>query len=517
MYKSGYINFIKTVPASLFKAWFMITAIFFAVLSASSCFDDSTGMKSLNDVMSPGTVLNSENALMPDGPEIPVRPDVPEDTSGTISISFNVPSMKNAKVSGFLFDSRGAFKGEIGYKAVKHLANGKATLVIHHASSNYSSIFTSGNDLFPQGIYTIHGKFDIHSDGFDSAQGDKGFRVDFAVSGNTSIAIEDADVINPCMEIISSRNRPDLKFATVYAYLSFPGGDPLHYYAYRYDGGVTYVKLNNQGNDLGNTMSEELNAGVYDVLIIADMDDSINDPFEPALSNGDKFIMVKNMVIDGIDPIDISDYVFNTYITDLLPAPRVHLQTALNAISITITNIPGAATYNVYGRSADGYSLIGTVARDNSGELTFFTDFGPNNDYDIFGLPANTSLYYRISAVKGNGVEGEPGKWAVITSGGVQTPEIYGNKVTDSTRVDLLIRIPQYCKEIEIFAMSNSCTGPHIIKYNFPVTEDQRDKALHFSLTDFPLSEGTTYAFTVRGKDLHGNWSEQSSCYLLPY
>ncbi len=517
MQKTGFFHCTKHRLAFSHSVKSVIFFIFIAAMSTSSCFDDSSDNKSGKDILSLGAIQNTTDTEAPEGPDIPASPDIIDNAGGTITVSFNVPSMKNAKVYGFIFDARGAFKGEIGYNKTKKLNNGKTRLFAHHARSNYSGISTDGNDNFPDGTYTIHGKFDLHSDGFDSDQGDKGFRVNFTVNGNTTITIEDTDIINPCYETITSTNRPDLKFATVYAYMYFPGGDPLKHYAYRYDGGTTYVKLNHHGNDLGNTMSEDLNSGVYDILIIADMDDSIDDPFEPALSNGDKFIIVKNMIIDGIDPIDISDYVFKTYISDLLPAPRVHLQAALNAITITITNIAGAASYNVYGRSTDRYELIGTIIRDDSGDYTYFTDFGPNDDYATYGLPANTSLHYRVAAVKGNGIEGELSKWVAVKSGAVQKPEIYGNKVISSTQLDLLIDIPRYCQEIEIIALSNSCSGPLILKYNFPVSEDQRDKGMHFSLNDFPLAEGMTYAFTVRGRDLHDDWSEPSSCYLFPY
>ncbi|HNW28254.1 MAG TPA: hypothetical protein PKN50_07260 [Spirochaetota bacterium] len=514
MQHSGFFRFIKLSSARSEARISVFTLILIAILSATSCFDDSSDKKSAT---SAPLLMSILGAGAPESPEVPDRPDIIDSPGGSITVSFNVPSMKNARVYGFVFDDRGAFRGEVGYNETKNLVNGRKTLVVHHARSSYSSITTGGDTIFPDGIYTIHGKFDLRSDGFDSDQGDRGFRVTFAVNGDTTIAIGDDDVIHPCYELLTSSNRPDLKFATVYAYMYFPGGDPLRYFAYRYDGAATYVKLNQNGSDIGNTMSEDLNAGVYDVLIIADMDDSINDPLAPALTNGDRYIVVKGMVIDGADPIDISDYVFKTYIADILPAPRVHLQAALNAVTLTITNMAGAASYNVYGRSAEGYSLLGTIVRDESGDYTYYNDFGPDNEFDAYGLPANTTLSYRVAAVKSNGAEGEPSQWLSVKTGGVQKPEIYGNKVISSTRLDLLVGVPRYCREIEIIALSSSCSGPQLMKYTFPIGEDQRDRESYFPLADFPLSEGITYAFTVRGKDLHDDWSEPSSCYLFPY
>ncbi|HOT46410.1 MAG TPA: hypothetical protein PLM53_16780 [Spirochaetota bacterium] len=508
---------MKPSPAGSYARKSAFILILIAMLSATACFDDSSEKKSASSALPLMSMLGADGAGAPESPEVPDRPDMIGSGGGTITVSFNVPSMKNARVYGFVFDDRGAFRGEIGYGETRNLVNGRKTLVVHHARSSYSSITTGEDTIFPDGIYTIHGKFDLRSDGFDSDQGDRGFRVNFAVNGDTAITIADDDVIHPCSELLASSNRPDLKFATVYAYMYFPGGDPLRYFAYRYDGAATYVKLNQNGSDIGNTMSEDLNAGVYDVLIIADMDDSINDPMSPALTNGDKYIVVKGMVIDGVDPIDISDYVFKTYIAAILPAPRVHLQAALNAVTLTITNMAGAASYNVYGRSAEGFALLGTIVRDESGDYTYYNDYGPDDEFDAYGLPANTTLSYRVAAVKSNGAEGELSQWLSVTTGAVQKPEIYGNKVISTSRLDLLVGIPRYCREIEIIALSNSCSGPQLLKYNFPIGEDQRGRESYFSLADFPLSQGMTYAFTVRGRDLHDDWSEPSSCYLFPY
>lgn len=517
MQNPGLFNFMKPTLAGTYARTSAFILILIAMLSATSCSDDSSDKKSATSSLPLMSLLGTDGAGAPESPEVPERPDMIGSPGGSITVSFKVPSMKNAKVYGFVFDDRGAFRGEIGYNEARNLVNGRKTLMVQHARSGYSGITTGGDTLFPDGIYTIHGKFDLHSDGFDGDQGDRGFRVTFAVDGDTTIAIGDDDVIQPCYELLTSANRPDLKFATVYAYMYFPGGDPLRYFAYRYDGGTTYVKLNQNGSDIGNTMSEDLNAGVYDVLIIADMDDSINDPLAPALTNGDRYIVVQGMVIDGVDPIDISDYVFKTYIAEILPAPRVHLEAALNAVTLTITNMAGAASYNVYGRSPEGYALLGTVVRDESGGYTYYNDYGPDDEFDAYGLPANTTLSYRVAAVKSNGAEGDLSQWLPVRTGAAQKPEIYGNKVVSSNRLDLLVGIPRYCREIEIIALSNSCSGPQLMKYSFPVGVDQRGRESYFSLTDFPLSEGMTYAFTVRGRDLHDDWSEPSTCYLFPY
>ncbi len=490
---------------------------FIAVISAGSCYDDSSNKKSITDILSLDSIISADDTDILNGLEAPDQSIIPDDTGGTITFSFNVPSMRNARVYGLIFDAKGVFRGEIGYNDSRNLKNGISTLIAHRASGNYSRISTDTNELFPDGIYTIHGKFDVSSNGFDKDQGDKGFRVNFAVNGDTTLTIEDADLLDPCFELITSTGRQDLKFATVYAYMYFPGGDPLRNYAYRFDGGSSFVKLNHLGNDLGNTMTEDLNTGVYDVLIIADMDDSIDDPDRPFLSNGDKYAVVKKMLIDGTDPIDISGYGFTTYIADILPAPKVYLQLSLNAITITVTNMAGAESYNVYGRSADGYSLIGTIANNDGDEHSYFNDFGPDNEYDTSGLPANTDFYYRVAAVKSNGLEGEPGQWVVMKSGDVQKPEIYGQTAVSSTRLDLHVAIPRYCREIEITAMSAACNGPQIEKFSFSVSHEQREKGIHVSLTDFPMEQDMTYAFTVRGKDMHGDWSEPSSCYLFAY
>ena len=516
MNTSGLFRGMQPIPKHTHGAM-AVLAVLAAMLFASSCFDDTSDKKSGTNALNTGSLLQAITAEAPESPEIPAQSDTIDKAGGTMTIRFNVPSMKNAKVYGFIFDSRGSFRGEIGYNESRRLSGGYAALTAHHARSNYSGITTDTADIFADGTYTIHGKFDINGDGFDSDQGDKGFRVNFAVNGDTSITIEDSDLIKPCAELITSSNRADLKFATVYAYMYFPGGDPLHVFAYRYDGGSSYVKLNHYGSDIGNTMSEDLNSGVYDVLIIADMDDSIAEPLEPSLSNGDRYIVIKNMVIDGIDPIDISEYVFKTYIADILPAPQFHLEAALNAITVKIRNMAGAATYNVYGRSPEGYSLIGTIARDGSGDYTYFSDFGPDEEYDSSGLPANTLFYYRVAAVKSNGAEGEPSQWAVVKTGAVKKPEILGNRMNSTSQLDLLVDVPRYCREIEIIALSNTCSGPQIMKYNFPVSDDQRGRESYVTLTDFPLSQGTTYAFTVRCRDLHDDWSEPSSCYLFPY
>ncbi|MBP7734329.1 MAG: hypothetical protein KA369_00015 [Spirochaetes bacterium] len=517
MATTGFFNNLRRTfsPSRSPKGMAMAVALAIAVLSAGSCYDDASDTKSLENVPALESILNSEATDVPESLESSEMLTVPDSAGGTITVSFNVPSMKNARVHGFIFDSRGAFRGEIGYNEIRRLNRGRITLAARRATSGYGDISTEAADMFPDGTYTIHGRFDIHSDGFDSAQGDKGFRVGFAVNGNTVITIAERDIISPCFELITSSNRADLKFATVYAYMYFPGGDPLNYYVYRFDGGTSYVKLNHYGNDLGNTMSEDLNAGAYDVLIIADMDDSIDDPSEPSLTNGDKYAVVKNMTIDGKSPIDITGYSFKTFISDVLPAPRVSLQSALNAVTITIRNMTGAVSFNVYGRSIEGYSLIGTIAVDESGDCTVYNDFGPNNEYDIYGLPADTRLYYRIAAVKSSGAEGRPSQWASVQSGGVEKPYIYGDRTVGETRLDLAVSLPRYCQEIEITARSGSCGGSIIGTYTFTVSDHQRDRGIYFSLTDFPLNPDAAYAFTVRGRNMYGRWSDSSACYLI--
>lgn len=502
-------------PARSPKRMAMAVSVAIAVISAGSCYDDTSNTKSLKDMPAIESILNSEAVDVPESLESSEMLAVPDSAGGTVAVSFNVPSMKNARVHGFIFNSRGAFRGEIGYNEIRHLNRGRAVLVARRAVSGYGDITTEASELFPDGTYTIHGRYDIHSDGFNGARGDRGFRVSFAVNGNTAIAIGEADTIDPCFELIRSSNRADLKFASVYAYMYFPGGDPLNLFVYRFDGGTSYVKLNHYGNDLGNTMSEELNAGVYDVLVIADMDDSIDDPSEPTLTNGDKYAVVKNMTIDGTRPIDITGFSFKTFISDMLPAPRVSLQSALNAVTITIRNMAGAASFNIYGRSTEGYSLIGTIAVDESGDCTVYNDFGPDNRYDIYGLPADTRLYYQIAAVKSNGAEGRPSHWTSVQSGGVEKPYLYGDRTVGETQLDLAVSLPRYCQEIEITARSESCGGSIIGTYTFPVDEHQRDRGIYFSLTDFPLNPDSAYAFTVRGRNMYGRWSDPSACYLI--
>lgn len=388
-------------------------------------------------------------------------------------------------------------------------------MTTYHAAGDYLSIVTDTSDIFPAGNYTIHGKFDLNSDGFDRTQGDKGFRVDFMVNGNTTVYIEEQDIIDPCFETIISNNRPDLKNVTVYAYMYFPGGDPLKNYAYRFDGGASYVELNYLGNVIGSTMSQDLNKGVYDVLILADMDNSIVNPHAPVMSNGDKYIVVKNIAINGINPIDISGYAFTTYIADVLPAPQISLMVCLNAMQISIKKVIGAGSYRLYGRTTYGYSLIATIIGDSS-DYTYYNDFGPNNGFNTYGLPANTYFSYKVAAVKDNGDEGELSPWATEKSDGVQIPSIYADRMTGST-LELLVAIPRYCQEIEITARNNTCGGSLIGKYNFSISEDQRNKGNYFSLTSLTMITGVTYSFTVRGKDMYGVWSDLSSCYLFTY
>jgi hypothetical protein len=517
-----YIRSWITSPSGSANRKGLIILLSIIVISAGSCYNDSPEDKSQYALSFLGSKLNSEdpgNLENLEEPEIPESADIPGRpvrSDGAITIDFNVPSMHNAEIYGFIFDASGAFMGEIGYNETKNLHNGKKTVTAHHAASTYSSITTYAADIFSGGVYTIHGKLDLHSDGFDAAQGDKGFRVSFTVNGNTTVKITEKNITTPCFEVITSTDRPDLKFATIYAYIYFPGGDPLRYYAYRFDGGASYVKLNGNGNDLGNIMGHDLNSGVYDVLIIADMDDSINDPDEPALSNGDKFIVVKRMAINGIDPIDISDYIFTTFFSELLPAPELQLEINLNAMGITFKNIPGAASYKVYGRSDTGYSLIGTIVDDKSGS-TYYYDFGPNNEYEKYGLPSSSNFYYRVSAVNRKGVEGQSGRWSAIKSGGVQIPAIFGDRTISPAQLDLLVSIPEYCSEIEITAMSASCGGPPIGTYKFTIPGDQRGREHYFSLNDFSMTDGTAYAFSVRGMDLYGDWSDPSACYLFVY
>lgn len=495
----------------------MAIVLFIAIISATSCYDDSSATKSLSEIMSFESLMSADSAAAPEGPDMPPQPDQPDAANGAITVHFNVPSMKNARVHGFIYDSCGTFRGEIGYFTNKKLLHGKGSLEASRAATTNGGIRSYDSHLFADGNYTIHGKFDLKGDGFRTSHGDKGFRVHFAVNGATAVTIEESDIIDSCSEAVTSTNRTDLKFATVYAYMYFPGGNPLKSFAHRFDGGVSYVKLNHYGSDLGNTMCEDLVSGVYDVLILADMDDSIDDPSRPNLTNGDKFVVVKNVVIDGIDPIDISDYVFTTYISDRLPAPRVDVQTALNAVPFTIKNVVGAASYNVYGRSMAGYILIANVAANTSEEFTYYTDYGPNDDYYSFGLPADTRLHYRIAAVKSNGAEGELTDWLVVKSGSVEIPDIYGEKTGSTPQLDLLVSIPAYCQEIEITAHSRSCIDSTIGIYRFTVSEEQRGKGSRVSLTDFSLSPDMTYAFTVRGMNMYGDWSEPSACYLFVY
>ncbi len=499
------------------------------LVSASSCFDDTSDTPSLAALSFVGSAVDAENteptefsesAEIEDHPDITITGDTVEsapDPRGAITIDFNVPSMHNAKIYGFVFDSRGAFRGEIGYGTVTHLENGKHRSAVRHATSDYLNIYTGAAERFPGGTYTVHGKFDLNADGFDSAQGDKGFRADFTVNGDTTVPVRERDLVDPCAGTITSANRTDLRYATIYVYMYFPGGDPLRYYAYRYDGGTSFVKLNHYGNDLGNNMSRDLNSGVYDVLIIADMDDSIGDPEEPVLSNGDKFIVIKGMIIDGTGPIDISDYVFKTYITDILPAPEVRLEVHGNAIGIAITNIAGASSYNVYGRSVDGNALIAAIAGSSGDTVTSFTDYGPDNEYEAYGLPAAMNFYYRVAAVDGRGREGEAGPWAVVSSREVEAPVIFGDRTQGQGQVELAVSVPPYCREIEITARSGSCRGALIGTYSFPVSQEQRDRGIHFPLTELSLAEGTIYGFTVRGMDLYGEWSAPSPCYPYAY
>jgi len=529
------------MPPGSLKSKSLALALCLSVMTASSCYDDTAGTQSLAALSFIGSAVDSEaleyGAYLeegeigesvesaPDGEEIQAAPDetpIPgaapaPDQGGVITVDFNVPSMRNAKVYGFLYDSRGSFRGEFGYGGATRLVSGRNRSEVMHATSDYLYIHTGAVDRFAPGNYTVHGKFDLDADGFDGTRGDRGFRVDFAVKGDTIVKVREDDLVDPCHETIAASNRVDLKYATIYVYMYFPGGDPLKYYACRYDGGTSYVKLNHYGNDLGNNMTRDLNSGVYDVLIIADMDDSIEDPEEPALSNGDRFILIRGMIIDGTAPIDISDYVFATYIADILPAPEVRLEVHANAIDISFRNVPGAVSYNIYGRAPDGYSLIGTAAGGDGDALFYFTDFGPDDRYYAGGLPSAMDFYYSVSAVDGRGNEGEASPWVIASTGGVEAPVIYGDRVEGREHLELAVSVPPYCREIEITAQAGSCGGEIIGTYSFPVGPERRDRGSHFPLSELSPVKGMVYGFTVRGRDLYGSWSEPGECYLYAY
>jgi fibronectin type 3 domain-containing protein len=195
-----------------------------------------------------------------------------------------------------------------------------------------------------------------------------------------------------------------------------------------------------------------------------------------------------------------SNYVSATTSSGSLSAPSGVTATAQSSSSISVSwnSVPGASYYKVY-RAASSSGTYSVVASNNYD--TYYTDSGRT---------ANTTYYYKVSAVDGSGIEGSQSSYATATtsSGSLSAPSGVTATAQSSSSIYVTWNSVSGASYYKVYR-ANSSSGTYSV-----VASNNYDTYY----TDSGRTANTTYYYkvsAVNGSGIEGSQSSYTSATTL--